>query len=154
MNNKTAIALAAVVVILVGGALIYRSADKDSMKDDMTSVSPSTSVTESPTDSASPIVSVSVGVGAVKEFVVTGSNFAFAPSAMTVNKGDKVRIIFKNSGGTHDFKIDEFAVATARISGGQSETVEFTADKAGSFEYYCSVGNHRAMGMKGTLTVK
>jgi hypothetical protein len=41
-----------------------------------------------------------------------------------------------------------------QVGAGASDVVEFTADKAGTFEYYCSVGNHRAMGMKGTLTVK
>ena len=33
-------------------------------------------------------------------------------------------------------------------------TAEFTADKVGSFEYYCSVGSHRSMGMKGVLKVE
>ena len=73
---------------------------------------------------------------------------------MTVKKGDRVRITFKNSGGTHDFIIDEFNVATKRLNGGEQDAVEFTADKTGSFEYYCSVGSHRAMGMKGTLVVE
>ena len=84
---------------------------------------------------------------------VSGSNFALAPVALTVKKGQKVTIVFKNSGGVHDLKIDEFGVATKRLQSGEEETVTFIADKVGSFEYYCSVGSHRAMGMKGTLTV-
>ncbi len=91
---------------------------------------------------------------AVKEFAVTGSNFSFAPSTMTVKKGDRVKITFTDAGGNHDLRIDEFGVATKVLKAGGSETVEFTADKTGSFEYYCSVGSHRAMGMKGTLTVQ
>lgn len=86
-------------------------------------------------------------------FTVTGTNFAFAPSAMTVKKGDTVVITFKNGDGFHDFVIDELNVRTAQIQDGAQETVTFVADKAGTFEYYCSVGQHRAMGMKGTLTV-
>ncbi len=89
-----------------------------------------------------------------KAFTVTGSNFSFAPSTMTVKKGDAVAITFKNSDGFHDFRIDEFNVATQKIGAGTEETVRFTADKTGSFEYYCSVGQHRAMGMKGTLIVQ
>ena len=89
-----------------------------------------------------------------KTFVVTGSNFAFAPSVLTVKKGDRVKITFKNAAGFHDFNIDGFAVATQKIRSGAEETVEFTADKTGSFEYYCSIGEHRAMGMKGTLIVQ
>jgi len=50
--------------------------------------------------------------------------------------------------------IDEFGVATKQAQSPDTEVLEFTADKAGSFEYYCSVGTHRAMGMKGTLKVE
>ncbi|MFA9288639.1 MAG: plastocyanin/azurin family copper-binding protein [Weeksellaceae bacterium] len=92
--------------------------------------------------------------GEVKEFTVKGDEFTFAPNTMTVNKGDTVRITFENTEGFHDLVIDEFDVATAQIQAGASETVEFVADKTGSFEYYCSVGQHRQMGMVGTLTVK
>lgn len=89
-----------------------------------------------------------------KEFTVTGKNFAFAPANMTVKKGDRVRITFVNDAGTHDLKIEGYDVGTSIIKGGATETFEFVADKAGSFEYYCSVGSHRQMGMKGTLIVQ
>lgn len=91
--------------------------------------------------------------GSVKEFTIENSGLKFVPNQLTVNKGDTVKITFKNTGGTHDFTLDEFNVATKQINNGQSDTVEFVADKAGSFEFYCSVGNHRAQGMKGTLTL-
>ena len=90
----------------------------------------------------------------VKEFVISGQNFSFTPSSITVKKGDKVKITFKNTQGFHDFKIDEYGVATKQANAPTTEVLEFTADKAGSFEYYCSVGSHRAMGMKGTLKVE
>jgi plastocyanin len=94
-----------------------------------------------------------VVVEGVKEFTVTGGNFEFTPATMEVKKGDTVRITFVNVEGFHDFVIDEFDVATKQIQGGAEEVVEFVADETGSFEYYCSVGKHREMGMKGTLTV-
>ncbi|TSC89143.1 MAG: plastocyanin [Parcubacteria group bacterium Gr01-1014_3] len=89
----------------------------------------------------------------VKEFTITTSNFKFSESMMTVKKGDTVKITVKNMDGFHDFVIDEFGVATKKLQAGQEETLTFIADKAGSFEFYCSVGSHRKMGMKGTLTV-
>jgi plastocyanin len=92
--------------------------------------------------------------GNVKEFIVTAQNFSFAPSTLTVQKGDTVKITLNNTEGFHDFRIDEFNVATKKISGGTQDSVQFVADKTGTFEYYCSVGNHRAMGMKGTLVVQ
>ncbi|MDO8584737.1 MAG: cupredoxin domain-containing protein [bacterium] len=90
----------------------------------------------------------------VKEFTVNGANFSFSPSTLTVKKGDKVRIIFENIEGFHDFRIDKLNVATRQIRMGDRDVVEFVAADAGSFEYYCSVGSHRAMGMKGTLVVE
>lgn len=87
-------------------------------------------------------------------FTVVGENFAFSPSTMTVKKGDTVQVTFVNSDGFHDFVIDEFDGAkSTRIKSGEQETITFVADTVGTFTYYCSVGEHRAMGMKGTLTV-
>ena len=90
----------------------------------------------------------------LKVFTVEAKNYSFIPATITVKKGDKVKITLTGAEGLHDFKIDEFNVATKRITGGQTDSVEFTADKTGTFEYYCSVGNHRAMGMVGKITVE
>src|SRR3989344_7157827 len=81
--------------------------------------------------------------GTVKEFTVEGSPFKFVPNVIKVKKGDTVRVTFKNVTGNHDFVIDEFEVQTNQIGEGEEEEVEFVADKVGTFEYYCSVGNHR-----------
>ena len=51
-------------------------------------------------------------------------------------------------------KLIEFNAATEKVAAGVSSSVEFVADKKGTFEYYCSVGQHRANGMKGKLIVK
>lgn len=105
------------------------------------------------TEATVPTPSKEIVTAAVKEFTVTGKNFSFSPTILSVKKDDRVKITFKNTGGFHDFRIDEFSVASKQFRGGQEEVLEFVADKVGSFEYYCSVGAHRATGMKGTLTV-
>ncbi|OGD33911.1 hypothetical protein A2988_00250 [Candidatus Azambacteria bacterium RIFCSPLOWO2_01_FULL_46_25] len=85
---------------------------------------------------------------------VNGQNFSFAPSEIRVKKGEKVKVNFANAGGwPHDFVIDELNVRTPQVTVGESASVEFIADKAGTFEYYCSVGQHRQNGMKGKLIV-
>ncbi len=89
----------------------------------------------------------------MQRFTITGANFSFSPKEISVKKGDTVLVTFKNVEGFHDFIIDEFNVNTGRIQGGSEKTVKFIASKAGEFQYYCSVGNHRAMGMWGTLKV-
>lgn len=99
-------------------------------------------------------VSSSSVEGEVVEFTVEGSSFKFAPNVLTVQEGDTVRITFKNVGGSHDFVLNEFDARTTVISSGTQDVVEFVASKKGSFEFYCSVGDHRALGMVGTLTVE
>ena len=90
----------------------------------------------------------------IKVFEVEGKPFSFSPSEIKVKKGDKVKIIFKNMEGFHDWVVDEFAAKTKQIQAGQTDSVDFIADKTGTFEYYCSVGTHRQQGMVGKLIVE
>jgi plastocyanin len=84
---------------------------------------------------------------------IIGQNFSFQPNQITVKKGQPVRIKFVNTQGFHDFVIDEFNIASKQLKENESEIIEFTPDKTGTFEFYCSVGEHRQMGMVGTLVV-
>jgi uncharacterized cupredoxin-like copper-binding protein len=76
----------------------------------------------------------------------------YSVKEITVNKGDTVRLLINTTKGTHDFNIDEFQVF-APTPTGQLTVVEFVADKAGEFIYYCAMPNHRANGHWGTLKV-
>jgi plastocyanin len=92
-------------------------------------------------------------------FRLTAENYKFlkdgeAAPTLRVKSGDRVRVELTVTAGFHDFKIDEFNAATKRLNAGQTDTVEFTANQTGEFEYYCSVMNHRAMGMVGKLIVE
>ena len=89
----------------------------------------------------------------VKEIEVRSEGLTFIPAEIRVNRGDTVRITYVNTRGTHDWTLDEFDAATSRISAGESETIEFVADEAGEFEFYCSVPGHRARGMYGRFIV-
>lgn len=152
--NKTIVIAVVILIVLGGGIFVAAKLGKKAVNEvqEHTTATPTQAMQIKSETSGTP--SGAMQEGTVKEFTVEGSNFKFVPAEMTVNKGDTVKITFKNSGGFHDFVIDEFNVKTKQISGGNSESVEFVADKVGSFEYYCSVGKHRQMGMKGTLTVK
>ena len=147
--NKNVVIGIVVVIALAGGYFIYRNSKSSSvantMQENTTSVVDTTATTTSALATTTPVV--------VKEFTVSGKDFSFDPKTISVKKGDTVKIIFKDTQGFHDFKIDEFNVASKRLKDVGEDTLQFVADKTGSFEYYCSVGSHRAMGMKGTLTV-
>lgn len=81
-------------------------------------------------------------------------NFTFGTSKITVKKGAKLVVAVKNAEGFHDFVIDELEVNSGPIDEGTVWEYTIPTDKAGSFEYYCSVGKHREMGMKGTLVIE
>ncbi len=85
---------------------------------------------------------------------VEGGSFYFKPNEIRVKKGEKVKIILNSMDAMHDFVIDEFNVKSEQIKGGSSTQVEFIPNKTGTFEFYCSVGQHRQNGMKGNLIVE
>jgi len=95
----------------------------------------------------------------VKTFIVTEENFKFFIDGVEnpeikVQKGDRIHIEFESTSGFHDWVIDEFDAATQKVSEGETTSVDFIATETGTFEYYCSVGNHRAQGMKGNFIVE
>lgn len=92
--------------------------------------------------------------GTVQEFVVSGQSYSFTPNEIRVKQGDTVKISFKNTGGMHDWRLDEFNASTQIIETGETDTVEFIASRTGRFQFYCSVGQHRQLGMVGTLIVE
>lgn len=94
------------------------------------------------------------GGSGVKEIEITNRGLAFDIAEIRVNVGDTVRVTYTNGGGRHDWVLDEFEGAqTDVIRAGESQTVEFVADQAGSFEFYCSVPGHRQAGMYGSFVV-
>jgi plastocyanin len=91
----------------------------------------------------------------VLPIAVEGGHFYFKPNEIRVKVGQKVKVTLTSVGGMpHDFVIDELNVRTKQIKDGETDVVEFTPDKPGTYEFYCSVGKHRAMGMKGNLIVE
>ena len=77
----------------------------------------------------------------------------FSVKEIRVKKGDRVRIAVTNIKGMHDFVIDEFGVKQETPLN-EKTVIEFVADKAGTFEYYCSKPGHRAKGQWGKLIVE
>ncbi len=169
MNKNIVLSIIAIVVIIGGGAWVYKSntvapntsdinldmaTGGEEKNMDMNQEKPLIETTEKIVEKKPAPATEEPKNTDIKSFTIQGNNFAFAPATIKVKKGDTVRITLDNTGGFHDLKIDEFNVATKKIQGSQQDTIEFTADKVGSFEYYCSVGSHRQMGMKGTLIVE
>ncbi|MDP2641906.1 MAG: cupredoxin domain-containing protein [bacterium] len=150
MNNK--IIAVIVIIILVAGALLLFG-DKIGAPTGLELNNNSTTETGGSDADGAAGGAAGIEETSIKEFVVDASSFKFSPANITVDNGDTVQITVKNIGGVHDLKIDEFNAATRTLNSGEEQTITFVADKTGTFEYYCSIGSHRAMGMVGTLVV-
>ena len=93
--------------------------------------------------------------GEVRGITVEGDEYAFSPESITVEAGERIRLTFKNMGNLpHNFAIDELGISTKTIAGGNSDTIEFTAETTGTFAFYCSIAGHRQLGMEGELEVQ
>ena len=105
-------------------------------------------------NNSEPIKEKSSQTGQVKEFKMTAKQFAFEPEIIEANKGDKVRLIVTSVDVPHGLSIPEYGI-NERLNPGEYVTIEFIADKEGSFTSFCSVfcGSGHS-NMKGKIIVR
>ena len=80
--------------------------------------------------------------------------FNFDPNPVVVNEGEQVKLVVTSTDVTHGFSISEFGV-NVKLFPGRPSIIDFTADKSGTFIFYCSVpcgSGHTSM--RGRLIVK
>ena len=157
--NRTLITVVIIILVVLGVWYFMAAKDIEAPSDTDTATTTDENMNVGGDTSTTTGVGVNVGgdvsVGVVKEFSVSSSNFKFSVSEIKVNKGDTVRIALVNTAGTHDLKVDGYNIGTKTLSkAGETDTIEFVADKAGTFEYFCTIGTHRQMGMVGKLIVE
>ena len=99
-------------------------------------------------------VSAKDAPAAHKEFVITLKQWSFSPSVIRVKKDDMITLKLRSVDVTHGLALLDFNIQT-NIKAGETKTVEFKADKTGSFDFvcsvYCGVGHG---GMAGKLIVE
>ncbi len=92
--------------------------------------------------------------GAAHEIKMTAKKYEFDPSTITVKKGERVRLLITALDRDHGFKLEAFGI-NQKLKKGDTETIEFTADKSGTFPFQCSefcgFGHGR---MKGKVVVE
>ena len=97
---------------------------------------------------------VNDGVEQVRTIDVVASRFKFDPSIIPVALGERIRLRLRSADRDHQFAIKPFRVKALIPKTGEPVTVEFVADRAGTFEFtcaeYCGTGHS---GMKGRLVV-
>jgi cytochrome c oxidase subunit 2 len=143
-GGKTPLLLFGLALLAIGVMFVlYKNRDKETTTLGVT-VTPEIAVENSP----------AAVIGNVRTFEINSGMFYFDPKEIRVKEGETVRIVLKNTEGTHDFVLDEFNVRTKIVNGVGSDEVTFIASQKGEFEYYCSVGEHRSLGMVGKLIVE
>jgi len=134
-----------VIILAVGGIFAWQNYSGNSLTVQTISPSPEAS-TPLPTLSATP--QLSLEDSEVKEFTITARQFVFEPNIIRVKVGDRVRLTLHNIDVEHGISIPAFNV-NIEPPVGVSQSTEFVADRAGTFNFSCSVfcgSGHRGMG--------
>lgn len=149
MSQKVLWSVIIAAILIIGGWLLLSKSGQYNQAV-TTPLAPSEQASASPVVNSSPTPEA-----AVEEITVDGSEFKFEPAAINLSKGVPVKLTFNNKGKfPHNLVIADLNVTTKTIQPNQSDTIEFTPDKTGSFGFICSVDAHADKGMKGTATVE
>lgn len=85
---------------------------------------------------------------------VTAKKYEFSPAVINVKKGDHVKLVVTATDRDHGIKIDAFHI-DKKLPKGEAVTVEFTADRPGTFPFQCSKFCGTGHGkMKGAIIVQ
>ncbi len=77
-------------------------------------------------------------VNSVKEINVRAFKWDFEPNIITVNEGDNVKLIIDSEDVKHGIRISEYDIRED-LNPGEITTIEFVADKKGTFSFFCDV---------------
>ena len=69
---------------------------------------------------------------------VVAKRFAWEPAEIQVTVGERVRLVLRTADGLHGIELKKFKIAKEIPRGNKPVTVEFTADEAGRFPFFCS----------------
>jgi heme/copper-type cytochrome/quinol oxidase subunit 2 len=76
------------------------------------------------------------GVQGVHEIRVTLRKYDFTPGVLRVRKGELVKLVMTATDHDHGFKLNDFNI-DQKIPKEMTVVVQFTADKAGTFQFRC-----------------
>ncbi len=89
-----------------------------------------------------------------REIQVKAKKYQFNPNVITVKQGEQVKLVVTATDRDHGFKCDVFGI-NRKLKKGAPATIEFTANKLGTFPFHCS--DFCGMGhlkMKGKIVVE
>jgi uncharacterized cupredoxin-like copper-binding protein len=115
-----------------------------------------TGKTESKTTATGPGTTTTASGPSVATVRVSETDFKLTPANPRISKAGVVTFVATNNGkAPHAIEVEgpNGEVETPTIQPGRSATIKVDLGKAGRYEWYCPVGNHRERGMRGEITV-
>jgi uncharacterized cupredoxin-like copper-binding protein len=113
---------------------------------------------------------LTAAAGAQTAITVSLTNYAFAPSTLTLKAGEAYRIHFSNDANkSHDFSAHEFFASSTvapgdkakieeggevELEGGQSADITLTPNRPGTYAVTCTHFMHSMLGMNGKIVVQ
>jgi heme/copper-type cytochrome/quinol oxidase subunit 2 len=85
-----------------------------------------------------PIPALGPSAPATRLLRIDASQSSYAPSELSVNRGDTVTIVLTSTDAVHGIYVDEYGVSV-QADPGQTATLTFVADRPGSFRFRCNV---------------
>ncbi|WP_158548669.1 plastocyanin/azurin family copper-binding protein [Blastococcus sp. TF02A-26] len=141
--------------LLAAAALVLTACGSD---DDGGNAAADTSSSAPSSSSPSETASGAPGAGAtdtVHTLEVTSVDFDYELPSTDLAAGEYTIELTNDGSATHDLVVErdgEDVAGTEDIGPGQSSAVTVTLEP-GEYVFYCSIGNHRGMGMEVTVTV-
>jgi len=88
-----------------------------------------------------------------REFMITAKDYRFSPSRLEVTQDDLVKLTVQSADVAYSLTIDAYRVSR-RVPAGGSTTLEFRADRTGTFAFYSNLtSDARHAQMRGELIV-
>ncbi|MDP2950734.1 MAG: cupredoxin domain-containing protein [Chloroflexota bacterium] len=76
------------------------------------------------------------------EFTLVGHNGQWGPDVIRVTEGETVRLRLTSADVVHGFALKAYGIEVDEVYPGKVKTIEFVADKPGTFLFACTIVCH------------
>jgi cytochrome c oxidase subunit II len=89
-----------------------------------------------------------------RQFTLTARDYSFSPNRVEATQDDLIKLTVQSADVAYGFAIDDYRLSR-RVPAGGSTTIEFRADRPGTFPFYSNLSNDsRHSQMRGQLVVR
>lgn len=89
-----------------------------------------------------------------REFALKARDYSFSPNRLEATQDDLIKLTIQSEDVAYGFTIDEYRLSK-RVPANGATTIEFRADRSGTFSFYSNLSNDpRHSQMRGQLVVR